>query len=214
MNLTLVEDSTPELEPLSVSEAKKNLRLETDEDNDSIQGMILAARLEAENENGREMSKKQWILALDRFPTGLWCGKFLHGGRYYVLGTDGTSIGLLDPLVSVDSFTYRKADGTTVTLTPNEDYIADTNKHPGIVCPAFGKYWPTDELWPSSAIQITFTAGHDPQDNPAPATIKQGMQLLVAQWYEQRIPYDGTRFIGELPFSVTSLFRNNRLWRF
>jgi hypothetical protein len=112
----------------------------------------------------------------------------------------------------VDSFTWKAADGTVTTLTEDTDYIVDANKHPGIVCPAPGKCWPSGDMWPSSAVQITFTAGFTP--DTVRATIKQGMTMLVSQWYEARIPFEAVRFVAEIPFSVTSLFRNNALWKF
>lgn len=216
MNLTLLQDSTADQEPISVADAQGYLVLDPTLDQAQIQTMITAARLEAENENGRELSVKQWKLALDSFtPWGgvdHWMGWPTWDGRTYEFGCTRERITLLDPLVSVDAFTYKKADGTVVTLVENTDYIVDTLKHPGIVCPAPNTSWPGDDLWPSSAIEITFTAGMEPA--ACPSTIKQGMLLLVSQWYEGRLPFEAIRFVAELPFSVTSLFRNNKIWRF
>lgn len=182
--------------------------------------MITAARLEAENENGRELTPKQWRLDLDAFPGGgspytwLVATPFgaLEGNRLFHLSVGAGRIGLLDPLISVDSVTYKTGDGTVVPLTENVDYIVDAGKHPGIICPAYQKTWPSGPLWPSGAVQITFTAGFTP--STVPATIKQGCLLLVSQWYEGRIPYEAIRFVAELPFSVSSLFRNGKLWNF
>ena len=223
MNITLITDATPSLVPVQVSDCAQYLRLESaaeTADANQIQLMISAARLEAENEQARELSQKQWTLALDRFPVG----------GYYNLttpftGNDGgyrelsfrmghNFIELLDPLISVTSFTYKDYTGTVNTMTPNVDYIVDTMKHPGIVCPAYGTQWPTATLWPSSAVQITFEAGFVPSTNPCPWTVRQGILLLVSQWYEGRIPFEAIRFAAELPFSVTSLFRAGKLWRF
>jgi hypothetical protein len=218
MNLTLVTDTTPDQEPISVDDAKDYLRLDTDSDDNTIQALITAARLEAENEQGRECSRKQLMLALDRFPLaglpGEWWLPLLapHGTRNYRFGFDGRIIQLLDPLVTVDAFTFKDSTGTVNPLAENTDYIVDPLKHPGIVCPMVNTEWPTADLWPSSAVQLTFTCGPTPV--MCPATIKQGMLLLVSQWYEGRIPFEAIRFVAELPFSVTSLFRNNKLWRF
>ena len=221
MNLTIVTDTTPDQEPISVQDAKDYLRLANDLDDDTIQGLITAARLEAENEQGRECTQKQFTLALDRFPgggafplTGMFELGYTseYGFRTYTFWFNGSAIQLLDPLVSVDSFTYTDSTGTVNTLAVNVDYIVDPLKHPGIVCPMVGTQWPTADLWPSSAVQITFTAGFTPVT--CPANVKQGVSLLVSQWYEGRIPFEAIRFIAELPFSVTSLLRNGRLWKF
>jgi hypothetical protein len=222
MNLTIITDTTPEQEPISVQDAKDYLRLDTSFDDGTIQGLITAARIEAENEQGRECARKQFMLALDSFPTvGLWAGvggpfwleiAAAYGTRAYQFSTSNGRISLLDPLVSVDAFTYTDSAGTVHTLTENVDYIVDKLKHPGIVCPMVGTQWPTADLWPSSAVQITFTAGPTPV--MCPANVKQGASLLVSQWYEGRIPFEAIRFIAELPFSVTSLLRNGKLWKF
>lgn len=213
MNLTLVTDATADQEPLSLKEALDYLRIEHNLDNAQVQTMITAARIEAELESGREQARKQWRLTLDRFPVGYseWMGLPVKvNGMNYWCKADGVKIVLLDPLATVDAFTYRKATGDVVTMVADTNYIVDTDKHPGIVIPASGQ-WPTDELWPTSAVQLTFTAGATPET--VGANIKQGMMLLVSQWYEDRIPFTAIRFAAELPFSVTSLFRNGKLWR-
>jgi hypothetical protein len=48
--------------------------------------------------------------------------------------------------------------------------------------------------------------------DPVGRHIKQGMLLLVTQWFEDRIPFDAIRSIAEMPFSVTSLFTSDKLW--
>lgn len=218
MNLTLITDAGAADEPLLVEDAADYLRDLPVEDFATVQSLITAARLEAENENGRELARKTWELSLDRFPIGRWLttchfdGYGQEGTRNFALSAGAHFIELLDPLVAVTAFTYKKSDGTVVSLVANTDYIVDTKKHPGIVCPAYGTTWPGDPLWPSSAVQITFTAGFTP--DLCPENIRQGMRLLVTEWYEQRVPFAAVRFIAEMPFSVTSLFRNKKLYRF
>ena len=220
MNLTLVKDAGMADEPLLVEDAGDYLVNPPPEDYATIQSLITAARLEAENENGRELARKQWTLVLDSFPNGGgllstfygYYGYAREGLRNFAFNVDPRFIELLDPLVTVDSFTRKLANGTVVPLVENTDYIVDTMKHPGIVCPAYGTTWPGDALWPSSAVQITFTAGFTP--DTCPETIRQGCRLLVTEWYEQRVPFAAIRFVAEMPFSVSSLFRNKKLYKF
>lgn len=220
MNLTLVQDATALQEPLQVSDAEQYLVLASGAETANLQTMITAARLEAEKENGRELAQKQWTLTLDHFPTESYFWESFgvsimgpqYGERPYEFYFSDGNIGLLDPLISVDNFTYKTSDGTVHTLVNGTDYIVDTSKHPGEVCPAYGTQWPPDTLWPSSAVQITFTAGMQPAQ--VPACVKQGMLLLLGEWYENRLPFSAVRFIAQMPFSVTSLFQNNKLWKF
>jgi len=221
VNLTLVTDATTDAEPLQVSDITTFLVIDQSNATADLQGMISAARLEAERENGRELAQKQWKLVLDRFPTNthFWAtfgasvaGPYYGERPYNAYAPGDGRIQLLDPLVSVEAFTYKKSDGTTVTLTENTDYLVDVDKHPGELCPPYGMQWPTDTLWPASPIQITFTAGFAPEQ--VPATIKNAMKLLISEWYENRLPFSGVRFIAELPFSVRSAFQNDKLWKF
>lgn len=217
MNLTLVQDASSADEPLQVSDVEQQLILASGAGTANLQQMITAARLEAEKENGRELARKQWTLVLDQFPDRCYWDSFgltpvQYNERAYDFYLSGGTIALLDPLVSVDSFTYKKSDGTVVTLVEGTDYLVDVNKHPGEVCPVYNGQWPADTLWPTSAIEITFTAGMAP--SAVPATIKQGMLLLIGEWYENRLPFSAVRFIAQMPFSVTSLFQNDKLWKF
>lgn len=210
MNLTLVSDT--ETEPITLAEAKAYLKVDITDDDATISGLITAARLEAENEYGRELPRKQFKLSMDAFPRGYCVEQANRGDRNYYFGVGPSFIELLAPLYVVDSFTYKKSDGTVITLVENTDYIVDTDKQPGIVCPAYGMSWPDETLWPSSAVQITFQAGFAP--GTCPRTTLLGMELLTSQWYTNRVPFEAIRFVSELPYSVTSLFRNGKLWRF
>jgi len=217
MNLTIVQDAQPTDEPLLISDVEQQLNLDSGTGTANLQQLITAARLEAEKENGRELAKKQFLLVLDRFPCESYWTSFgltppQYNDRPYGFYFDGPNIGLLDPLISVDSFTYRTSDGTVNTLNSGTDYIVDTNKHPGEIWPAYGTQWPTATLWPTSAVQIKFTAGFLPAQ--VPAVIKNGMLLLIGEWYENRLPFTAVRFIAEMPFSVRSAFQNNKLWKF
>lgn len=217
MNLTLLQDATAEQEPLQVSDIETFLVVDSASVTADLQLMITAARLEAENENGRELAQKQWKLVLDHFPRNHCWDSFgltpvqFNERPYNFYFADG-SIQLLDPLISVDAVTYKKSDGTVVTLAEDTDYLVDVNKHPGELCPTYGNQWPTDILWPTSPIEITFTAGMTPSQ--VPAAIKNGMKLLISEWYENRLPFSGVRFIAEVPFSVRSAFQYNKLWKF
>ncbi len=217
-SLNLVADAGVADEPVSLAEAKAYLRLEDSftDDDDQIQTMITAARLEAEAASGRELAAKTYLLTFDRFPTNYATLRVAYpiasSLEVYQFALSPQSIGLLDPLVAVDWVKYTQSDGAVVTMAPSTDYIVDTNKHPGIICPPYGGSWPTADLAPSSAVQVQFKAGRPPAN--VPLRYKQGILLLVGQWYERRIPFEAIRFVAELPFSVTSLFTADRLHRF
>jgi hypothetical protein len=239
VNLTLVQNAT--IEPVSIAEMKSFLRIDptNTDDDDQLALLISAARQEAEAASGRELATKQWTLTMDRFPSRPLNARVSYPGnnyrafQFYVAPSE---IRLLDPTVSVDSFVYRKPDGSPVTMAANTDYVFDSLKHPAVLVPPFNQTWPDADLWPSSAVQITFTTGQglgaitwnlatqtwaewvgtwaDALGKNCEERYRHGIMLLVSQWYEGRIPFEAIRFVAELPFSVTSLFTSDKLWRF
>ena len=216
MNLTLLQDALATDEPLSVLDVAGFLLIDPNNTQENLTLLISAARLEAENVNGRELAKKQFLLTLDRWPhTSHWANMTTfpqQSIRQYSMYFGPDNISLLAPLISVDSVKYTKSDGTVITMAANTDYIVDKFKFPGVIVPAVDTQWPTDRLWPTSAIQITFTVGMLPAQ--VPAVVKNAMLLLISEWYSNRLPFSAVRFISEVPFSVRSGFMNDKLWRF
>jgi len=236
MHLKLVSDFGDE--PVSLEEAKIQCRYTADDQDTYIGGLIMAGRIIAELYNGRQLTLKQWILALDHWPStpvtgisaipnpyfGFWPSdayRLLAGIRPEVSGIE-----LAAPLISVDNFTWKDYNGNVNQLVNGTDYVVDTFKEPGIVCPAPNQNWPVTGLWPTSAIQITFTSGMvpdavaymaqtPPPPNPVPEVgrhLKQAILMLVAQWFEDRIPFDAIRNVAEVPFSVSALLESDKLW--
>jgi hypothetical protein len=236
MNLKLIADSGDE--PIAISDVTAALRYTVGDQDAYIGGLITAARILGEICNGRQLNLKQWDLALDRWPGvpgwnpnampdpyfGFWPSdayRLMNG-----LPWDLHGIRLLAPLVSVDSVTYTDSTGTVTTMVEGTDYLVDTWKEPGLICPVSGGQWPAQSLWPTSAIHVQFTAGYvpdaaayaaaNPTLAPAPQVRKNichGMMMLVSQWFADRVPYDAIRFVSEPPFAVAALFSSDKLWK-
>ncbi len=90
------------------------------------------------------------------------------------------------PLLSVSSVSYYDTAGDLQTVD-GADYLVRTPwRQPGTVCRGPGVLWPTyqsDRRWP---IKIRFRAGYE-QGN-VPATLRQAILFVTAQWYHQRSP--------------------------
>jgi len=218
MNLTLVTPPQLTDEPLSTEEVRDFLRLQQidDEDTMSINRLIPAVREIAEVHSGRHQARKQFTLALDNFPSSRSIFTWPYSTQYtdpilYQFQIGPSFIELLDPLVSVDDFTFAKSDGTVVTLFENTDFVVDTLKHPGVVSTPYGKTWPGDAGAPSSAVQITFTCGYLPAE--VSASTKQWMVHRIAQMFTKRLPIDDVRAIIETPY-MAELINAKKLWKF
>lgn len=95
LNLTSSSPQQSFTEPLTLAEVKAYLLIPDrspadDAEDDLLEGMITAAREEAETQQGRDLVEKQWDLSLDYFPC---------------------EIRLRAPLQSVDLVKYKNSDG-------------------------------------------------------------------------------------------------------
>jgi len=96
--MSLVQTIAPASEPITLTEAKAHLRVETDftEDDTIIGTFISAARESCEARTGRQLVTATYALRLGGFP----CGDSIELPK--------------PPLVSVTSITYVDTDGTTL----------------------------------------------------------------------------------------------------
>lgn len=191
------------VEPLTLAEVKKYLELpdrspSEPEEDDMVEGMIAAAREEAETQQGRDLVEKQYDLHLDCFRS--------------------PEIELRPNLQTVDLFQYRDSDGDYTTMVEGTDYIVDTAKQPGVVMPPYGESWPSFTPWPSSAVTIRFTCGFAPDAkfwSDSGARIKIGMKMLISEWFNNRLPmsYDLSTGGSIVVDRIVSLLRTGGLLR-
>jgi len=152
----------PAEEPITLAEAKANLRvIGADEDAD-IERMIRAARQMAEERLNRALMPQTLAFGADGF-----C-MFLKVPR--------------PPLRQVDSIKYIDADGTEQTLPAG--YLVDQFVDPPMITPAYGTPWPTARAQ-AGAVVVQYQAGYlDAASVPEP--IRQWMLLAINAFYEHR----------------------------
>lgn len=213
--IELTDSSPPQsfAEPLTLSEVKTFLRIYEQSPADATQDALLgsfitAARETAEILQGRDLIQKQYDLHLD-----LLLGHDAIAGAAYPLRWNsiynfgvGYEIELRAPLQSVELFQHHDKDGSFIDLTEGADYLVDI--HRSLVCPPWGKVWPFFTPWPTSSVLIRFTSGYaatHPFWSNAGQRILQGMRLLIAEWYECRVPFEPGRISAEYPYAVTTL---------
>lgn len=169
----------PAVEPVTLAEAKAHCRISIDDDDDLVDGLIVAARQMVEGELRRALISQRWELTLDGFPAAdhwmLWRAS---------PGLRDDSIRLPMPaLLSVESITYVDTDGTTQTLD-EADYQVITGT-PGAIHPAYGTCWPSTRCQPE-AVTVSFTAGYGDSADDVPRCVRQALLLYVGHLYEHR----------------------------
>lgn len=194
MGLRLI--SEPEEWPITLDEAKKHLRVDTDDDDELIEAFIEAATDYCDGATGylgRALVEQTWELVLDEFPA------------------DEIKIPM-PPLISVDSVKYDDASGVEQTLSASE-YTVDDISEPGWLLPVSG-------AWPSAydsvnAVRIQFTCGYAATGSPAvqtvPGTIKSAIKLIVGNLYANRETIIIGQSVDEIPMSAQFLMKKYRM---
>ena len=162
----LTQTVAPTIEPVSLVEAKRHLRVEADEENADITEMIAAARRSCEKWTDRQFVTATWRLTLGGFPNA------------------GDTLSVPLPLLqSVTSIQYIDPDGVTQTWNVAK-YDVDTDSKPGRIVPAFGESWPTTRS-DIDSVTIVFVAGYG-AETAVPFKVRQAIKLLVGHWFANR----------------------------
>ena len=164
--MSLALTSPPSVEPISLSDAKAHLKIDTTDDDALITRLIAAARARAEWHTGRALITQSWTLWLDGWPP-----------------TGAIEIPL-PPLQSVVSVaTYARDDSASVMSASL--YTVDIASAPARLARKIGTA-PLTNLRAINGIAIAFTAGYGDSADDVPPLLKQAILTLIAFLYENR----------------------------
>lgn len=164
--------TAPAREPVEIYEAQAWCRADSSEDTSVLELLISAARARVEDYTRRALVSQQWRFTADGFPR---CGTLNIP---------------LNPVVSIDSFSYLPApSGEAVTLT-DEEFVADFSSAPARLAAPYGSSWPIARPQPGSVI-VDFTAGYvqtdaSPETGTVPADLKIALLMIMAHMFENR----------------------------
>lgn len=196
----------PAQEPVSLAEAKAQLRIngfDEDEaisdhpDDALIEAMISAAREHAELFTGLVLARRNVICLASSFPE---CRKPIN------INTG--------PVLSVDDVSYY-LDGELVPMSMSELHI-ETLAIPATISLPSSASWPTADNR-AGAVRIQLDAGYVAEpasdvenERLIPPSIKQAILLLMSHMYENREAVTDKPF-ALLPLGVESLLRRHRI---
>lgn len=185
--------TAPAREPISLTEAKRQLRVELSDtaEDPLILSLIKTVREYAESETGRALLSQTWELTLDDFRDVIRLPR--------------------PPAQSVTSITYYDTNSTLQTLAP-ANYVLDTSEEPARICLAYGYSWPWVYDRPSGVV-VRFVAGYGDNPSEVPESLKAAMLLHLGHLFENREAVITGTISSEIEFSYSSLINRNRVWR-
>lgn len=158
--------TAPALEPVSIAEMKKHLRIRDSEDDDAlIYAYTQAAREAAEERTGRALITQTWRLYLDDYPPG-------------------PVIRLRRP--PVQSVTHVKSydESGTATTFGSSNYTVDATGARIVLNSAVG--WPAQVLRSARGVEIQYVTGYGSNPGMVPEPIRVWIMLRAAEMFENR----------------------------
>jgi uncharacterized phiE125 gp8 family phage protein len=177
-------------EPITVAQAKTQVRQDDDADDTYFDALIATARAHVENYIGKRLITQTWDMKRDYFPVG-----------------DIPIIMPYGPVTSITSITYVDTGGTTQTLSSSL-YTLDTTSFSQRLYPVYGQIWPATRDQ-RNAVIIRHITGYADADS-VPPTIVHAVKMLVSHWYEQREVVVVGASVNELPMSIKTLLDAER----
>jgi uncharacterized phiE125 gp8 family phage protein len=183
--------TAPAVEPVSVSEAKSHLRVDTSTDDTLIGTYITAAREVVEEMIWQRLVTQTWDVFWDTWPQRL---RLPHG-----------------PLQSVTGVYYTPEGGAEQTYSA-ANYLVDIYNIPGEVVILRTAQLPTASLQERNGVRVRFVCGYG-LAAAVPQRYKQAILLLVGHYYENRESVIvGQASVSQLPQGVAALLRGERAW--
>lgn len=179
------------LDPVTLTEAKSHMRVDTTADDALIQALISAARQQIESLTGRRLMAQTICYYLEDWPDE----------DYLELP--------IAPLASVTSVVYTDVNDLAATWAVT-NYRVDTYSPVPRLALREGADWPDPAagLREVNGIAITMEVGYGTSDQ-VPEPLKLAIKMLVAHYYEHR--EDTTPLnISQVPFGVFQLIQPYR----
>ena len=223
MILDLELDTAPAAPLLTLAEAKSRLKIDGNDEDDDIQGMVDTAIGWLDGQSGqlgRALVSQSWKLHGSTF----WelidhSHRYRFGVRYGapyrfgLLRAWPNAIHLpLPPLIDVSAIEYFDVDGQAQTVDLASVWIRPGER--GEVRPITGFCWPATQCERPRAVTITFTAGYGDAASNVPAPIRTAALLLVGHMYRNREAVVGVEqrdSSTELPLGVARYLTPFRL---
>jgi uncharacterized phiE125 gp8 family phage protein len=174
----------PASEPVTLALAKEHCKVDTDDHDTLVNGLIMAARNYVEAYCGSPLISRTITVKCDKF-------------------TD-FAVFPVAPLVSVSSVSYVDGAGSAQTLSSSVYEVRSDGLRASVVLKS-GQTWPAVQS--GSRITVTAVVGY----STVPEAVRHAILLLISQWYDSRSDA-GEKPMVSMPNAVESLLTNFRVF--
>ena len=181
--------SEPAVEPISLVEAKLDLKVDHTDENDLIDILRQVAREMVEQRTGRSLITQSRTIKLDYFPRS------------------GVIVLPHGPLQSVTSIKYYDADEVEQTLSNTLYWVDTASGLPRIIVK---DSWPSTEDRPN-AVTIIYVCGYGAAGSDVPAPLRKACFMILAHLFENRqavVMSGSPTAIVEVPMGAEYLMSN------
>lgn len=170
----------PVVEPVTLAEAKRHLRVEHEDEDEQIQGLIAAARQYAERRCDRHWIDTRLEMKLDQFPAAVEV--LLPRPPFSpTAGRQAIEVEYLDSALGANVMT----EALPGFVTSGSQFLANRRSEPAVITPNVNGYWPV--VGPvRSAITIRWWAGYGDSPAAVPQGVRTAILMLVGHWYLNR----------------------------
>lgn len=181
--------SEPAVEPISLVEAKLDLKVDHTDENDLIDILRQVAREMVEQRTGRSLITQSRTIKMDYFPRS------------------GVIVLPHGPLQSVTSIKYYDADEVLQTMSASLYWVDTSSGLPRIV---IKDSWPSTYDMPNAVI-IVYVCGYGTAGSDVPAPLRKACFMILAHLYENRqavVMSGSPTAIVEVPMGAEYLMSN------
>ena len=173
----------PIAEPVSLDEAKRWLKVETEDENEIILTLITSARLYIEQATQRLLLQQSWRVIFSD------------------LDMSGAYLMPLSPVLRLLGLTLRYSDDSEAALSVANVRLTKHGDDTALLIPQSYRTM----LINDARFELDVSLGYGPNGHDVPAPIRQALLMLVAYWYENRGDYSTYVNLTQIPSVITAL---------
>jgi uncharacterized phiE125 gp8 family phage protein len=159
----------PAAEPVTLAEAKRHLRVDTNDEDSLISHYITTAREWCEDYLDRALVTQQLLMRLDAFPDEIELPR-------PPMATAGTATAV--------SITYTTGDSLATATLATTEYRVDRDATPGVIRNVYNGSWPS-HLLDQNSVSVTWWAGYGSAAS-VPHRVQTAILMCVHELYEKR----------------------------